>query len=81
MAELRAKTGVLTYQDGSADRARFYYDADDEAEPQNQDRIDPENHATWTEDDGVIGIRRGTTISVGASAAYSSSYDAIDWSN
>jgi hypothetical protein len=80
MAELRSKTGLLNYRDGTAEPARFYYAAD-EAEPQNRSQIDPENHATWIEDDGVVGIRRGTSTSVGASAAYAANYDAIDWGN
>lgn len=80
MAELRSKTGVLNYQDGSAAPARFYY-GEGEAEPLNQMQIDPEKHATWEEHDGMIGIRRGTSISVGASPAYSASYDKVDWDN
>jgi hypothetical protein len=78
MAELRAKNGLLNYHDGRAEPARFYY-GDDEAEPQNHDRIDPESHATWIEADGTVGIRRGTSISVGATAAYSTNYDTLDW--
>lgn len=80
MAELRSKTGLLNYHDGSAAPARFYYN-DDEAEPQNRDRIDPESHATWIEADGTVGIRRGTSISVGATATYSANYDTLDWGN
>jgi len=80
MGALRAKTGFLNYRDGSAARARFYYGAD-ETEPQNHAQIDPESHATWVEDDGAVGIRRGTSTSVGATAAYSTNYDALDWGN
>jgi len=78
MAELRSKTGLLNYRDGRVEPARFYYGAS-EAEPQNHDPIDPKNHATWIEDDGAVGIRRGTAVSVGASPAYSASYAAVDW--
>jgi hypothetical protein len=80
MAEIRSKSGLLNYRDGRVDRARFYYGAD-EAEPQNHSEIDPEKHATWIEDDGAIGIRRGTSISIGASTAYSANYDTVDWGN
>jgi len=80
MAVLRSKTGLLNYRDGRVEPARFYYGAD-EAEPQNRAQINPENHATWIEDDGAVGIRRGTSVSVGASPAYSANYDAVDWGN
>ena len=78
MADLRAKTGLLNYHDGNTVPARFYYGAD-EAEPQDRSRIDPESHTTWVEDDGAVGIRRGTSVSIGASPAYSANYDALDW--
>jgi hypothetical protein len=80
MSELRSKAGLLNYHDGSAAPARFYY-GDDEAEPQSRAQIDSERHATWIEDDGVVGIRRGTSVSVGAGPAYSSRYDVVDWGN
>ena len=80
MAELRSKTGLLNYRDGRVETARFYYGADEDAPP-NRTRIDPEKHATWIEHDGVIGIRRGTSVSVGASQSYSANYDNIDWGN
>jgi hypothetical protein len=80
MADLRVKTGLLNCRDGSVEPARFYYGTD-EAEPQNHTQIDPEHHATWVEDDGAVGIRRGTSISVGASATYSANYDTLDWGN
>jgi len=80
MSELRAKDGILNHRDGRVERARFYY-GESEDEPPNRARVDPENHATWIEDDGTIGIRRGTSISIGATATYSASYDAIDWGN
>jgi hypothetical protein len=80
MAALRSKTGLLNYRDGSVEPARFYYGAD-ETEPQNHTRVDPENHATWVEDDGAVGIRRGTSVSVGASPVYSKNYDTVDWGN
>jgi len=80
MADLRVKTGVLNDDDGSTERARFYYGAD-EAVPENRSWISAENHVTWVEEDGTVGIRRGTQISVGASAAYSANYDTIDWGN
>jgi len=78
MADLRAKMGLLNHHDGSVEPARFYYGAD-ETEPQSHTRINPENHATWIEDDGTVGIRRGTSVSIGASPAYSANYDAVDW--
>jgi hypothetical protein len=80
MAELRSKTGFLTHGDGSVESARFYY-GDGEEHPPNRSRIDPKDHALWVEDDGAVGIRRGTSISIGASPAYSAHYDALDWGN
>jgi hypothetical protein len=80
MATPRSKTGLLNYRDGRVEPARFYY-GEGETAPLNRTQIDPEHHATWVEDDGTIGIRRGTAVSIGASAAYSASYDAIDWGN
>jgi hypothetical protein len=80
MGEIRAKQGILNYHDGSEAPARFYY-GDNEDEPQNHAQVDPETHATWIEDDGVVGIRRGTSVSVGASPTYSANYDTVDWGN
>ena len=80
MAELRSKTGLLNYRDGRVATGRFYYGADEEAPP-NRTRIDPEKHATWIEDDGAVGIRRGTAVSVGATKSYAANYDNIDWGN
>jgi len=80
MAEIRSKTGLLHYRDGSVDHARYYYGGG-ESEPLNHMKIDPEHHATWIEDDGAVGIRRGTSISVGASPTYSAHYEAVDWGN
>jgi hypothetical protein len=80
MAELRSKTGVLQHEDGRVETARFYYGAD-EADPPDRTRIDPIQYATWVEDDGAVGIRRGTSVSVGATTAYSAAYDAVDWGN
>ena len=80
MAALRSKTGLLNCNDGRVERARFYY-GDGEAMPPSRSHIDPDHHVTWTEDDGVVGIRRGTSVSVGATPAYSASYDAVDWGN
>jgi hypothetical protein len=77
---LRSKSGLLNYRDGNVRPARYYY-GDGEDEPQNHEHIGPDRHATWTEDDGVVGIRRGTSVSVGASSAYSASYDTVDWGN
>jgi hypothetical protein len=74
---LKSRTGQIDYDDGHVEQARFYY-ADDEPAPQYE-RLDPERHVTWTQDDGTIGIRRGTAVSVGASPTYSKGYDAIDW--
>lgn len=80
MAELRSKTGVLRHQDGQEKIARFYY-GDDEDAPPDRSQIDPACHATWIEADGAVGIRRGTSVSVGASPAYSANYETIDWEN
>jgi hypothetical protein len=73
-------SGQLSYRDGSARPARYYYGEGEDA-PQDRESIDPDHHATWIEDDGVVGIRRGTTASVGASPVYSANYDALDWGN
>ena len=78
MPALRSKTGRLTHQDGRVENARFYYGADEDA-PLNHTQIDPERHATWVEDDGTVGIRRGTAVSIGVTAAYAENYDAVDW--
>ena len=80
MAELRSKGGFVTKNDGSAQHARFYFGADEDAPP-DRARLDPKEYATWVEDDGAVGIRRGTTVSIGASPAYSANYDALDWGN
>jgi hypothetical protein len=77
---LRSKTGFLNHHDGRVERARFYY-GPDEVAPPDRGQLDPEKHATWVEDDGTVGIRRGTSVSVGASAAYAANYDALDWGN
>jgi hypothetical protein len=76
----RSKSGLLRHEDGSVEPARFYY-GDQEQDPPDRTRIDPAHYATWIEDDGAVGIRRGTSISVGATAAYSANYDALDWGN
>lgn len=80
MAELRSKTGLLRHDDGSVEGARFYY-GENEEPPPDRTRIDPNNYATWLEADGAVGIRRGTSVSIGASPAYSANYDALDWGN
>jgi len=80
MLPLRSKTGLLSHHDGRVEKARFYYGADED-DPPDRARLDPDRHATWVEDDGAVGIRRGTSISVGASPAYSTKYDAVDWGN
>jgi hypothetical protein len=80
MATPRSKAGFLSHEDGRVEHARFYY-GDHEQDPPNRARLDPKKHATWIEDDGAIGIRRGTSVSVGASPAYSTNYDAVDWGN
>lgn len=80
MSALRSKSGVLRHEDGSIEQARFYYGPDEEA-PEHRLRLDPEHHATWIESDGVVGIRRGTSVSVGATRAYASNYDTVDWGN
>lgn len=80
MTTLRSKTGLLNHHDGRVEKARFYYGANEDAPP-DRSQIDPERHATWVEDDGVVGIRRGTSVSVGATAAYSANYNSVDWGN
>jgi hypothetical protein len=80
MSALRSKTGILNYHNGSAQPARFYYN-NDEDEPQSHTQIDSEHHAAWIEDDGAVGIRTRPAVSVGATPAYSSRYDAVDWGN
>jgi hypothetical protein len=76
----RSKTGRLYRQDGSAESARFYY-GDHEEDPPPVTHIDSRHYTTWTEDDGTVGIRRGTSVSIGASPAYSANYDTLDWGN
>jgi hypothetical protein len=80
MADLRAKSGFVHNSDGRAAPARFYY-GEGEDEPPTRATLSPEDHATWVESDGAIGIRRGTSVSIGASRAYSANYDAQDWGN
>lgn len=80
MAAPQSKTGILRYSDGRAERARLYYGADEEDPPQRM-RIDLENFTTWIENDGALGIRRGTAVSIGASPRYSANYDKLDWGN
>jgi hypothetical protein len=75
-----SKTGLLRHHDGTIEPARFYY-GEHEEDPPNRTRIDPEQHTTWVENDGTVGIRRGTSISVGATSAYSAHYDDVDWGN
>lgn len=80
MTTLRSKTGLLRHRDGRVENARFYYGADED-DPPDRAKIDPECHATWIEDDGTVGIRRGTSVSIGATPAYSANYAALDWGN
>lgn len=80
MPSLRSKTGLLSHHDGHVERARFYYGADED-DPPNRTQLDPDRHATWVEDDGTVGIRRGTSVSIGAAPAYSANYDTVDWGN
>jgi len=79
MSTPRSKTGRLILEDGRMEPARFYY-GDHEDDPPQVTRVDS-RYTTWTEDDGTVGIRRGTSVSVGASAAYSANYDTLDWGN
>ena len=77
----RSKAGLLRrHEDGSVTQARFYY-GDHEQDPPDRARIDPDNYTTWIEDDGTVGIRRGTSVSIGAAATYTAHYDTIDWGN
>ena len=80
MPSLRSKTGFLSHQDGRVAKARFYY-GDDEDDPPARAQLDPDRYATWVEDDGTVGIRRGTSVSIGATPAYSANYDTVDWGN
>lgn len=80
MPPLRSKTGFLNHRDGRIANARFYYGANEDAPP-DRTPIDLDQHATWVEDDGTVGIRRGTSVSVGATPAYAANYDALDWGN
>lgn len=80
MSTLRSKTGMLSHHDGRVENARFYYGPDEDAPP-HRSRLDPDRHVTWVEDDGAVGIRRGTSVSVGATAAYSANYETLDWGN
>lgn len=69
------KTGEIT-------EARLYATESDAPCPGEARQIDPEVYASWKEADGTIGIaRRTSSVSVGASAAYSRAYDSIDWGN
>lgn len=70
----------MRHDDGHVEHARFYY-GDHEEDPPSRTHLDPAHYSTWVEDDGAVGIRRGTSVSVGASRAYSVNYDAIDWGN
>ena len=76
----RAKSGLLHHEDGRVKAARFYY-GEHEENPPSRARLDPNHYTTWIEDDGAVGIRRGTSVSIGAAPAYSASYDNIDWGN
>ena len=80
MAELRSKAGFVTHNDGCAHHARFYFGADEE-DPPDRTKLDPDSYTTWVEQDGTVGIRRGTAVSIGATAAYSANYDKQDWGN
>ncbi len=80
MSTPQSKTGLLRHDDGRVKAARFYY-GDNEPAPPDRTRVDPKQYATWIEDDGVVGIRRGTSVSVGASVTYSENYNAVDWGN
>jgi hypothetical protein len=80
MAAPRSKTGLLRYADGRVRPARFYY-GDQEQTPPDRTQIDSTRHVLWTEDDGAVGIRQGTAVSIGATPAYSANYDALDWGN
>lgn len=75
----RSKTGHLLRTDGRIEPARFYY-GDHEEDPPQRTQVDS-RYATWIEDDGTVGIRRGTSISIGASAAYSANYETLNWGN
>lgn len=76
----RSICGLLRHDDGTINPARFYF-GDDEPVPRNHERISAADHATWVEDDGAIGIRRGTAVSFGATKRYAAKYVEIDWGN
>ena len=80
-AVARSHGGSLHRADGTSRPARFYV-GEDEDDPRDRERIDPSAYATWVEGDGTIGIRRSAaSVSVGATPAYASKYDAVDWGN
>jgi hypothetical protein len=74
----QALHGSVESADGTVCAARFYY-GDGEPRPPSQERLDPDRYATWIEDDGAIGIRRGTSVLVGATKQYAAKYDDVDW--
>ncbi len=76
----RSVRGSLLCDDGTARPARYYFGGD-EPEPLGRELIDSSRHATWIEDDGAIGIRRGASVSVGSSRQYVANYDDVDWGN
>lgn len=78
MSTPRFKTGLFHTED-RVDPARFYY-GDQEEDPPQRIQVNSQ-YTTWIEDDGTVGIRRGTSVSIGASATYSANYDALDWGN
>ena len=75
----QSSPGYLHHRDGRVERARLYHGAGES--PARHVVVDPDLYSTWTEDDGAVGIRRGTSTSVGATPTYAAKYDAVDWGN
>ena len=76
----RAVNGTLHLDDGTVRPARFYI-GEGERDPVEDELIDPECHATWIEDDGAIGIRRGTSVTPDALESEPGDAIEISWGN
>lgn len=74
--------GMLYADDGSVEPARMYHGVDEDCPVGiGRVRIDPDQYTTWRDADGRPCLRRGESVSVGASRAYGAKYNAIDWGN
>jgi hypothetical protein len=79
--DLHVSSGVLIHEDTGHEQPARFYRTDDEAPPPWREFIDSKRYVTWEEHDGAIGIRRGTSVSVGASKTYGAKYDEVEWGN